>query len=290
MRLALIGVGLIGGSFAKALRATGKVERIVGLDVSASALREAAELGVIDESATSMAAVADVSLVMIAAPVGSMREILRQAAPHLSESAIVTDVGSTKTSVLESARSELGAAFPRFVPGHPIAGLERSGVAHADAALFRDKLFISTPVAQTDANALRLVEALWASVGCRLERMAPEEHDAVFAAVSHLPHLLAFSLVAQIANEADAARRFAVAGAAFRDFTRIAASNPAMWTDICIANRAQLAAELKNYRKLLGHLQDALEKGDANALRQTFTRAAQMRRGHAAAGDEANFR
>ncbi len=171
-------------------------------------------------------AVNDAHLVMVAIPVGSIRGVLREIAAHVSSAAIITDVGSVKGSVVEGARYELGEAFARFVPGHPIAGREHSGVEYADAALFHDKLFMSTPVAQTNAEALERVEALWHEVGCRVERMTPEEHDSVFAAVSHLPHLLAFALVAQIAAQPDAERKFAMAGAGFRDFTRIAASSP----------------------------------------------------------------
>ena len=275
MRLALIGVGLIGGSFARAVRAAGKVSRVVGFDSEPEALRRAVELGVIDESATSAAqAVVDAALVMIATPVGAIRQILRDIAPHLSSAAIVTDVGSTKASVIEAARDELGAAFARFVPGHPIAGREHSGVDHSDAELFRNRIFITTPVTQTESDAAARVEALWRDLGCRIERMSPEEHDSVFAAVSHLPHLLAFALVSMIAAEPDAERKFAISGAGFRDFTRIAASNPTMWRDICIANSAAISVQLSRYQNQLKHLQEAVESRDAAALERAFTRSA----------------
>lgn len=275
MRLALLGVGLIGGSFALAVRAAGKVSRIVGFDADLAALHQAVALGVIDDFAmTAAQAVVDANFVMIATPVGSTRQILRDIAPHLSHEAIVTDVGSTKGSVVEAARAELGAAFPRFVPGHPIAGREYSGVEHSEAALFADKTFICTPVDETDADAVRRLEALWRAVGCRLERMTPEEHDSVFAAVSHLPHLLAFALVAQIAAQPGAKRKFALAGAGFRDFTRIAASSPAMWSDICVANRAALSEQLREHRRLLEHLQRALDEADGPALQRVFSQSA----------------
>ena len=165
----------------------------------------------------------------------------RKLQARLKTSAVVTDVGSTKCSVIDDARTALGAAFPRFVPAHPIAGGERPGVEHAAADLFRNRLVITTPIPATDASATALVEELWRKVGARLERLSPEQHDKVFAAVSHLPHLLAFALVEMIARGPDAETRFSHAGAGFRDFTRIAASSPDMWRDVCLANRGPLA-------------------------------------------------
>ncbi len=275
MRLALIGVGLIGGSFAKALREARKLDRVVGFDIDAEALRRAAELHVIDECAPSAAkAVDQADLVLIAVPVGSVQQVFRDIASNLSKTAIVTDVSSTKASVVDHARRELGAAFARFVPGHPIAGIERSGVQNADAALFHNRTFVSTPVGQTDQDAARRVEALWMDLGAHVQRMTPEEHDAVFAAVSHLPHLLAFALVAHIAEQSDSQRKFKLAGSGFRDFTRIAASNPRMWRDICIANSAAISAELSAYRDRLTMLQTAVEAQDADALERVFTRNA----------------
>ena len=282
MRLAVIGVGLIGGSFARAMRATGKVDAIVGFDSQPDALRRATDLGVIDRSAESVArAVEQADLVIIATPVGSIQDVLRAVAPHLAPDAIVTDVGSTKASVIEAARHELGSAFERFVPGHPIAGSERSGVENADGELFFKMMFISTPVAQTNAEAVSKVEAIWRDIGCRVERMTPEDHDEVFAAVSHLPHLLAFALLAQISAGPDAQRMFAMAGEGFRDFTRIGTSNPALWTDICLANRDALAVELGAYRALLDELQHAIESNDAKTMRSVFTRAGAANRTHA---------
>lgn len=279
MRLALLGVGLIGGSFARAVRVAGGVEHILGFDHDADALARAVELGVIDEAAESAAeAVSEANLVVIATPVGSIRDLLRNIAPRLPASAIITDVGSTKASVIEAARNELGPAFARFVPGHPIAGSEHSGVEYSDATLFRDQVFVSTPIAQTDAGAVDRVETLWRAVGCRIERMTPEEHDKVFAAVSHLPHLLAFALVAQIAAQPDAERKFAMTGAGFRDFTRIAASSPTLWSEICVANRAALGSDLRELRKLLDELQHAVDEGDAEPLQRLFARAAAARR------------
>jgi prephenate dehydrogenase len=193
----------------------------------------------------------------------------------------VTDVGSTKANVIAAARAELGPHFTRFVPGHPIAGRERPGVSSSEPGLFEGKLFITTPVEATDEAATTLVEQLWQRLGSRTERMDADEHDRIFAAVSHLPHLLAFALVAQIAREADADRKLGKAGAGFRDFTRIAASSPEMWRDVCIANREALGAELAGYRALLDELQMALNSGDADLLEAVFRAAAECRRTHA---------
>ncbi len=278
MKLAIIGVGLIGGSFAKALRAQGEVERIVGFDTCSEVLRQAIKRGVIDDQATSAAQAApDADVIVVASPVGTMREVFHQIAGVIKPTAIVTDVGSVKGCVIDAARDTLGAAFARFVPGHPIAGSERSGVEHADAALLRERVFVSTPLPQTESQALHRVEELWRSVGCRVERMTPDEHDRVMASVSHLPHLLAFAFMAQIAGQIDAVRKFALAGPGFRDFTRIAGSNATMWSEICICNRKALGDELRAHRDLLADLALALDRGDREALRRVFLRAADAR-------------
>jgi len=283
VNLALLGVGLIGGSAAAAWRAAGAVERVVGFDLDPEAMRLASERGVIDAGAASAArAVADADLVLLAVPVLAMGEILREIAPHLPPQAVVSDVGSTKVSVIEAARAGLGGtALARFVPGHPIAGRELPGVEFADAGLFRGRLVITTPVAETGKDACAMVESLWKSAGARLARMQPAEHDRIFAAVSHLPHLLAFGLVAAIATEVDGERKLEFAGAGFRDFTRIAASSPAMWRDVCLANRDALSDELRRYRQLLERLQHALDAGDAGVLERTFAVASDARRRHA---------
>jgi prephenate dehydrogenase len=281
MKLALIGVGLIGGSFALALRAAGRVEQIAGFDSDPEALRRALDMGVISETAASPAdAAAAADLIVLATPIGAMAAVLREIGPALKPAAIVTDVGSTKASVIAAARSALGGAFPRFVPGHPIAGRELPGVEHAEPGLYRDKIYVCTPLPETDTNAVAVVEAHWRAAGCRIENMTPDEHDLVFGAVSHLPHLLAFALVAQIAGDPDADRKFSLAGAGFRDFTRIAASSPSMWRDICLANRDALGPQLDAYRRLLEQLQRALESADGVALQRVFAQAAAARRAH----------
>jgi prephenate dehydrogenase len=282
VKVALIGVGLIGGSFARAALAAGVATEVVGFDTDADALAAARRLGAVTSAAASPeAAVRGADLVVLAVPVGAMAHVFAAIAPHLDRGAIVTDVGSTKVGVVDAARAALGVGFGRFVPGHPIAGRERPGVDASDPQLFAGKLYVATPAAETDSQALARVEQLWRSFGCRIERMDADEHDRIFAAVSHLPHLLAFALVAQIARQDDAERKLARAGAGFRDFTRIAASSPAMWRDVCLANRAALAKELAMYRALLAELQQALERGDAAALERVFEAAAACRRTHA---------
>lgn len=282
MKLALLGVGLIGGSFARAALAAGVVDSVVGYDTDRSALATALDLRAITSAAPSIqAAVERADLVVLAMPVGAMGGALKAIAPHLRDAAVVTDVGSTKANVIAAARAELGPHFTRFVPGHPIAGRERPGVSSSEPGLFEGKLFITTPVEATDEAATTLVEQLWQRLGSRTERMDADEHDRIFAAVSHLPHLLAFALVAQIAREADADRKLGKAGAGFRDFTRIAASSPEMWRDVCIANREALGAELAGYRALLDELQMALNSGDADLLEAVFRAAAECRRTHA---------
>jgi len=279
MRIALIGVGMIGGSLAAAWRRAGRVTDVVGYDIAAQALATALERGLIDRRADSVQqAVADADLVLIATPVGAMREVFAQIAPVLSPGAFVADVGSTKADVIEHARAALGASFSRFVAAHPIAGKELPGIEHADADLFIGKRVIVTPVSGTRADALATVEALFACTGATVERMEAAEHDRIFAAVSHLPHLLSFALVAAIAAEADGERKLGYGGAGFRDFTRIAAASPVMWRDICVANRVALGAELRAYRALLEHLQRAVDAGDAAVLQQTFEQAARLRR------------
>jgi len=279
MNLALIGVGLIGGSFAAALRAAGVVGEVIGYDPDPRALALAAARDIITRAAPSAAeAVRGTDLVVIATPVGATRTSLTAIVDALTPGAIVTDVGSCKASVIDDARTALGARSHRFVPAHPIAGGERPGVEHADAALFRGRLVITTPTPRTDAEALSVVESLWRAAGARVERLDAAVHDEVFAAVSHLPHVLAFALVEMIAAGEDAAIRFAHAGAGFRDFTRIAASSPQMWRDVCLANCVALAAELRRYRARLESLQHAIDTNDGIELERVFGAAAAARR------------
>jgi prephenate dehydrogenase len=286
VKLALIGVGLIGGSAAAAWRAGGTIRHVTGYDVDRTAAERGRARGILDAIAPSIAvAVADADVVLLAVPVLAMRSVFDELARHAPANVVVTDVGSTKLSVIDAARSGLssGARVPlsRFVPGHPIAGREVPGVDSADAQLFRGRLVITTPTVETSAEATTLVESLWAHSGARLARMDAADHDRIFAAVSHLPHLLAFALVASIASETDGDRKMEFAGAGFRDFTRIAASSPAMWRDVCLANRHTLGTELQRYRELLDELQRAVDAGDAAFLERTFALASEARRRHA---------
>ncbi len=279
MKLALIGVGLIGGSFAAALKASGEVDQVIGFDIDPHAVMKGVASGIVDRAAASAAeAVSSADLVVLAVPVGAMRESFAAIAASLRPQALVMDVGSTKASVIEDAQAALGGACRRFVPTHPIAGGERPGIEFADERLFRDRLAITTPLADTDPEALASIERLWRSTGARLERLAPDVHDRIFAAVSHLPHVLAFVLVEMIARSPDADAKFAHAGAGFHDFTRIAASSPPMWRDICLANRVALADELTRYRAGLAALQDAIDSGDGAALERLFRVASDARR------------
>lgn len=286
MKAALIGVGMIGGSLLAAWREAGMVSAASGYDIDPHALAEAARRGLIDRRAGTVAqAAADAEVVVVATPVGAMRGVFEQLAPALGPTALVTDVGSTKGDVIASARAALGAAFGRFVPAHPIAGKEWHGVEHADARLFSGKRVVLTPAAETRADATARIEQLFGGIGARVERMDAAEHDRIFAAVSHLPHVLAYALVASIGRAPGGERMLGYGGAGFRDFTRIAASSPAMWRDICVANRAALGESLRAYRALLDRLQQAVDSGDAAGLQQTFDEAARLRRQWAGEAD-----
>jgi prephenate dehydrogenase len=273
-RVAVIGVGLIGGSFALALKAAGACGHVAGAGRNPENLRRAKELGAIDSIAADAAAAArGADLVLLAAPVAQFERIFAAIAPALGRHALVTDAGSTKRDVLAAARNALGAKLPQFVPAHPIAGAEQSGAAAAHADLFRGKRVVLAPLAENPRDAVARVQAAWEACGARIFRMAPGEHDAVFAAVSHLPHLLAYALVHEIAQRADSAQLFGYAAGGFRDFTRIASSHPEMWRDICVANRDALVAELDRFAARLAALRPLLERGDGEALERVFSEA-----------------
>ena len=209
----------------------------------------------------------------MATPVAQFPQVLASIAPRLKPSAIVTDAGSTKRDVVAAARAALGAKISQFVPAHPIAGAEMSGAGAAQAGLFRGKRVVLTPLPENSAASLAAVEAAWTACGARVSRMSPEEHDAVFAAVSHLPHLLAYALVHEFAGRGNSAQLFGYAAGGFRDFTRIASSHPEMWRDICVANREPLLAELERYAAKLRALRPLLERGDGAALEKLFAEA-----------------
>ena len=273
-RLAVIGVGLIGGSFALALKAAGACAHVAGAGRSPANLKHALERGILDSIAPdAVAAAHGADLVLVAAPVAQFPKIFRDIAPVLGPKALVTDGGSTKRDVVAAARSGLGRKIAQFVPAHPIAGAEKSGAAAASAELFRGKRVILTPLAENTDSAVRKVDAAWSACGARISRMQPEAHDALLAAVSHLPHLLAFALVHEIAARENSAELFPLAAGGFRDFTRIASSHPEMWRDICVANRDHLLQELNAYQSELALVRKLLEAGDAAGLEKLFAEA-----------------
>lgn len=277
-RLTVIGIGLIGGSFARAVRRGGAVGEIVGCGTDAVELRNAVELGVIDRAEADVAGAArDADVVMIATPVGVIPEVFRRIADVLNEDTIVTDAGSVKGSVVAAARAHLGRHFPRFVPGHPIAGTERSGVASSFAELYVNQRVILSPEPETRADAVATVRALWEAAGAHVEEMSAAEHDAILAYTSHLPHMVAFALANCLAGAEPASELLRFAAGGFRDLTRIASSHPVMWRDIAIANRAELLRALRDYQASIGEVVSAIEREDAVVLEQLFARARALR-------------
>jgi prephenate dehydrogenase len=277
-RVAILGVGLIGGSFALALKQAKACAHVAGAGRNGANLKLALERGVIDSiAADAVAAAHGADLVLLAAPVAQFPRLFRDVASVLGPKALVTDAGSTKRDVVTSARAALGRKIAQFVPAHPIAGAEKSGAGAASADLFRDKRVIVTPLPENSDSALKKVHDAWSACGARITRMDPEEHDAVLGAVSHLPHVLAYALVHELASRENGAQLFAYAAGGFRDFTRIAASHPEMWRDICIANRDRLLEELKKYRKELDSIGKLLEAADAAGLEKVFAEAREAR-------------
>lgn len=277
-KLAIIGVGLIGGSLARALRERGQVQEVVGFGRSLGNLQKAVELGVIDRAAVSVSDAAyNADMIVVAVPVGSMEEIFSQLAPVLAEDVVVTDVGSVKRAVVDAAKRSFGPRFNTFVPGHPIAGAEHSGVTASSAQLFEKHRVILTPETETDAAALVRVRAMWQLTGAEVITLSVEQHDEILAACSHLPHMLAYGLVDMLVRRDDHRATFELAAGGFRDFTRIASSDPTMWRDICLANREALAKVLRDFRDNLDSLTDAIVRGDGDWLMETFERAKRAR-------------
>lgn len=277
-KLVIIGVGLIGGSFALAMKRAGLVRQVVGVGRSLDNLNRAIELGVIDAASQDPAqAVAGADLVMVATPVGQMGRVFDAIAPVLPAQAIVTDAGSTKGDVAQLMRAHLPEHLAYCVPAHPIAGSDRSGAAAAQYGLFEQRRVVLTPLEATLPEAAEAVGQWWQASGARVFSMRADEHDAVFASVSHLPHLLAFAYVEMVANKTDAARCFDFAATGFKDFTRIAGSHPEMWRDISLANREALLADLRAYQAGLAQLTQWVEAGDGAALEQMFQHAREAR-------------
>ena len=278
----MVGVGLVGGSFALGLKAAGRVDAVVGVGRGRANLDAATALGIIDRAIMIdtdwTRELVDADLVLLATPVAQFPALFDAMAGRLPPHAVLTDAGSTKQNVIAAARRHLGAVLPRFVPGHPIAGTEHTGAAAAFATLYRDRNVVLTPLPENDPEAVALVGALWTACGARVQTLDPATHDRIFAAVSHLPHLLAFALVDLLAARPDAAEVFRYAASGFRDFTRIAAGSPEMWRDIALANRGALLAELDAYRGELDRIAAMVAAGDGGALQAVFTRAATARR------------
>jgi prephenate dehydrogenase len=278
-KLVVVGVGLIGGSFALALKAAGGVRRAVGVGRSRANLGQALAMGAIDDVADDLAAAVEgADFVLVTTPVGAMPDVFARIAPKLAPDAVVTDGGSTKQTVVAAARAALGARVAQFVPAHPIAGSDASGAGAATATLFRDREVILTALPETAPEAVARVRSAWQACGARVTEMTPRDHDAVLAAVSHLPHLLSYALVHELAARADAAQLFAHAGTGLRDVTRLAASHPEMWRDICVANREALLGELRRYQDTLAQLGALLEQSDGAGLERLFEAARAARR------------
>lgn len=273
-RLAIIGVGLIGGSLARALRVAGQVGEIVGCGRSAANLEMAVDLGVIDRFSHDPAEAVDgVDLVFLAVPLGVMRSTMEAMRPGLDGEAVITDGGSVKGSVIADAAAVFGRVPPGLVPGHPIAGTERSGVEASFAELYQHRRVILTPLPDTDPAALGRVTDMWQICGARVTEMEVGHHDQVLAATSHLPHMLAFGLVDALARRSDNDEIFRYAAGGFRDFTRIASSNPVMWRDICIANSEALGEILRGFGAEMQDLGDTIRRGDGDHLLEIFERA-----------------
>jgi prephenate dehydrogenase len=281
MKLSVIGLGLIGGSFARALRAAGAVSEVVACGRNPDALARAIELGVADRVTTDpVDAVRDADIVVLGVPLSAMRDLMAKIAPALPAHAIVTDVGSTKQSVIADATATMGDALSRFVPGHPIAGTERSGVEASFAELFQERRVILTPTEATDPAATETIASLWREAGATVTQMTAQHHDRVLALTSHLPHVLAFALVDRLSQMQEQDEIFAYAAGGFRDFTRIASSDPVVWRDICLNNRSAVLDALQAYRDELDELTQALRNQDAAALEALFARAKKARDDH----------
>jgi len=277
-RLAIIGVGLIGGSLARALRAAGRVGEIVGCGRGQANLEEAVALGVIDRYSHDVSeAVRDADVVFLAVPLGAMRGAFDAMRESLPAHALITDGGSAKGSVVNDCREASPQLLQRFVPGHPIAGTENNGVAASFAELYRNRRVILTPLQENDAAAVAKVRAMWEACGAEVTEMPVEHHDEVLAATSHLPHMLAFGLVDMLARMKENDEIFRYAAGGFRDFTRIASSNPVMWRDVCIANREALSPMLAAFAEEMTALADSIASADSDELLAIFERAKSAR-------------
>ncbi|WP_017926433.1 prephenate dehydrogenase/arogenate dehydrogenase family protein [Thioalkalivibrio sp. HL-Eb18] len=277
-RLVIFGVGLIGGSLALALREAGAVREVVGCSRNADNLREAERLGVIDRWTTSVAEAAEgADIGVLAVPLGAMGPLARDLAGCWPEDSPLTDVGSSKQAVIDAVTEGFGTTPRQFVPGHPIAGTEKSGVTAAFPGLFRDRLVILTPADATNPMASDRIAQMWQATGARVEFMTPAHHDRVLAATSHLPHVLAYTLVASLSDMSERDEIFHYAAGGFRDFTRIASSDPVVWRDICLANRAAILEVIERYQGDLEQLRGMIESADGPAIEARFRHAKETR-------------
>jgi prephenate dehydrogenase len=277
-QLGLIGCGLMGGSFALALKRAGLVKRVVGYSKSPSTTERARQMGVIDvEAPSALLAVSGADIVLLAVPVSATEATFKAIRHLLTGNTLVMDVGSTKRDVVDSARRVLRDHVGSFVPCHPIAGKEVSGVEHADPDLYAGRQVIITPIERTQVGHLNRAVAVWEAIGAKVQQMSPEAHDAAFAAVSHLPHLIAFALMNAIADQPKGREFLSLAGPGFRDFTRIAASDPKMWRDILLANRQELLAQSQLFRETLVAMEKAMEDGSSDQLETLIDQASQLR-------------
>jgi prephenate dehydrogenase len=275
--LAVIGVGLIGGSFAAACRKAGIVDRVIGAGRRPETLSQAVAIGLIDEAVTLEAAAKQADLIFIAAPVGAFESIFTALAPGLNASALITDGGSTKQNVIEAARRGLKDRISQFVPAHPMAGSHEKGPQAADAGLYVGRRVILTPLAENREQDVLHIQAIWEACGARVVRLEPAQHDGMVAAVSHLPHWVAALYMQHILSSVDTALKLQTAGTGFKDFTRVAQGSPEMWTDIFMANREAMLHELKDFRQILDRAEQALESGDEKWLTTMLEVAAKAR-------------
>lgn len=277
-RLVVVGVGLIGGSVAAALKRNGVVDHVTGVGRSEANLQQALSLGVVDEIAKDpKSAIRDADIVLVSVPVKQTAGVLEQLRQCPDNGVIVTDAGSTKRDFVRMAREIFGNAVKLVVPGHPIAGAERTGVSAADAELYVGKRTVLTPLPDTDAAAIERVESMWRACGANVVHMSPEHHDSVFSAVSHLPHVLSYALVEMIASRGNAVELFSFAASGFRDFTRIAGSSPEMWRDICAANADQLLSDIDAFQQALSLLAGYIRDGKMDQVEAVFSAAAKAR-------------
>ena len=279
-QLGLIGCGMMGGSFALALKRAGLVERVVGYNKSPSKTETAKRMGIIDDAAASiLQAVMGSDLVLIAVPVSATFDVLKSVQFGLNKEALILDVGSTKQSVIQAAESVFGALPSHFVPSHPIAGKEQAGIEAADADLYVGKRVILTPTELTDSAAIENAIAVWQSLGMSVSQMTSTEHDAVFAAVSHFPHLLAFAYMNGLASQSEARQFLQMAGPGFKDFTRIAAGDPELWSDIFLANSQEILKQSGAMSLSLKRLEDAMHSSSPQTLKELIGTASALRSG-----------